>query len=46
MKIALYIFAVSCLFVCFMFAFMENIPMTIFWGVLTLWNKSTYDHLD
>lgn len=44
MKIVTFIFAISCLFVCFMFAFTENIPMTVFWGVLALWNKLTCDN--
>lgn len=46
MKIAMYIFSVACLLVCFIFASTKNIPMAVFWGVLTLWNKSTYDHFD
>lgn len=46
MKIATYVFSVVCLIVCFMFASTKNIPMTALWGVLALWNKSEYDHLD
>lgn len=46
MKIATYAFAAACLVACLVFAAMENIPMTIFWGVMSLWNKSNFDHLD
>lgn len=44
MEIATYVFSVACLLVCFIFASMENIPMTVLWGVLALWNKSTCDN--